>query len=182
MHYSLPGSSVHGISQAKVLEWIAIFFSRGSSQPMDRTHVSCIHRWILYHWATREALSAFRKCLISHYPLSIVGEASQFIGDKVSNEGGNNSSEVWYFRTCDLYPTNKFPLFLWEIMHGKSTWLINSGLCFPWHTLYLTYTLPHQITEWFKSWGSYKCTCERETEKLRQGEKEISFLNHIAFL
>ena len=39
---SLPGSSVHGISQAIVLEWIAISFSRGSSRPRDQTWVSCI--------------------------------------------------------------------------------------------------------------------------------------------
>ena len=37
---SLPGSSVHGISQARVLEWVAISFSRGSSQPRDRNCVS----------------------------------------------------------------------------------------------------------------------------------------------
>ena len=42
MGYSLPGSSVHGIFQAIVLEWIAISFSRGSSQPRDRTRVSRI--------------------------------------------------------------------------------------------------------------------------------------------
>ena len=39
---SLLGSSVHGIFQARVLEWVAISFSRGSSQPRDRTQVSCI--------------------------------------------------------------------------------------------------------------------------------------------
>ena len=43
-----------GIIQARILEWVAIFFSRGSSQPRDRTCVSCIGRRILYHWATRE--------------------------------------------------------------------------------------------------------------------------------
>ena len=37
-----PGSSVHGISQARMLEWVAIPFSRGSSQPRDWTHVSCV--------------------------------------------------------------------------------------------------------------------------------------------
>ena len=42
MDCSLPGSSVHGIFQARVLEWIAISFSRGSSQPKDRTQVSRI--------------------------------------------------------------------------------------------------------------------------------------------
>ena len=40
MDCSLPGSSVHGISQARILEWVAIFSSRGSSHPRDRTHVS----------------------------------------------------------------------------------------------------------------------------------------------
>ena len=37
-----PGSSVHGILQARMLEWVAISFSRGSSQPRDRTQVSRI--------------------------------------------------------------------------------------------------------------------------------------------
>ena len=37
--YRPPGSSVHGISQARILEWVAIFFSRGYSRPRDRTHV-----------------------------------------------------------------------------------------------------------------------------------------------
>jgi len=55
MSYILPGSSVHGISQARILEWVAIFFSRGSSRPRAWTHVSWIRRQILYCWATREA-------------------------------------------------------------------------------------------------------------------------------
>ena len=37
MDYSLPGSSLHGILQARVLKWVAISFSRGSSQPQDQT-------------------------------------------------------------------------------------------------------------------------------------------------
>ena len=41
MDCSLPGSSVNGIFQARVLEWAAIAFSRGSSQPRDQTRVSC---------------------------------------------------------------------------------------------------------------------------------------------
>ena len=40
MDCSLPGSSVHGIFQARILEWVAISFSSGSSQPRDRTQVS----------------------------------------------------------------------------------------------------------------------------------------------
>ena len=51
---SRAGSSVHRISQARILEWVAISSSRGSSQPRDRTHISCIGGWFLYHWATKE--------------------------------------------------------------------------------------------------------------------------------
>ena len=53
---SPPGSSVHGIFQARIVEWVAISFSRGSSPSRDWTCVSCIGRQILYHCATWEAL------------------------------------------------------------------------------------------------------------------------------
>ena len=42
MDCSLPGSSVHGILQARILEWVAVPFSMGFSQPRDQTHVSHI--------------------------------------------------------------------------------------------------------------------------------------------
>ena len=42
MDCSLPGSSIHGISQARILEWVSISFSRGSSEPRDWTCVSCL--------------------------------------------------------------------------------------------------------------------------------------------
>ena len=48
-------ASVHGILQARILAWLAIPSCRGSSQPRDQTHVSCISRKILYHWVTWEA-------------------------------------------------------------------------------------------------------------------------------
>ena len=51
----LPGSSVHGIFQARILEWAAISLSRGSSQFRDRTRVSCTARRFFTDWATREA-------------------------------------------------------------------------------------------------------------------------------
>ena len=49
---SLPGFSVHGILQARILEWVAIAFSRGSSQPWDQTQVSCIAGRFFTVWAT----------------------------------------------------------------------------------------------------------------------------------
>ena len=56
MDCNLPGSSVHGISQARTLEWVAISSSRGSSQPSGCVScVSCISKQTLYHWATWEA-------------------------------------------------------------------------------------------------------------------------------
>ena len=51
MDCSSPGSSVQGISQARILEWVAISFSRGSFQPKNWTCTSCIGRWILYPWS-----------------------------------------------------------------------------------------------------------------------------------
>ena len=57
MDYRLPGSTLHGISQTRILEWVAVSFSRRSSWPRDRTrvfHISCIGQHILYCWPTRE--------------------------------------------------------------------------------------------------------------------------------
>ena len=52
---SPPGSSVCGISQARILKWVAIPFFRGSSRPRDQTWVSCIAGRFFTVWATREA-------------------------------------------------------------------------------------------------------------------------------
>ena len=62
MDFSLPGSSVHGILQARILEWVAIAFSGGSSQPRDWTPVSLIAGGFLTIWATRET-HIFKKAL-----------------------------------------------------------------------------------------------------------------------
>ena len=59
MDCSPPGCSVHGIFPGRILEWVAISFSRGSLWPRDWTHVSrvsCTGRQILHCWATEEAL------------------------------------------------------------------------------------------------------------------------------
>ena len=54
MNTAQPGSSVHGILQARKLEWVAILFSRGSSKPRDQTWVSCIAGKFFTIWATSE--------------------------------------------------------------------------------------------------------------------------------
>ena len=53
--YSPPGSSVHGILQARALEWVTISFSRGSFQPKDWRQVSGIAGKLFTYWVTREA-------------------------------------------------------------------------------------------------------------------------------
>ena len=55
MDYSPPGFSLHGILQARILEWVAIPFSRRSSQPREKTRVSCIAGIFFTIWTTREA-------------------------------------------------------------------------------------------------------------------------------
>ena len=55
MDCSLPGYSVHGISQARILEWVSISFSRGSSQPRDQTCISCLAGGFFTTGATRKA-------------------------------------------------------------------------------------------------------------------------------
>ena len=80
MDCSLPGFSIHGILQARTLEWVAISFSRGSSQSRDGTQVSCIGGRRFNLWATREAIKADGKCLCC----SVIGNAlgkCQFVVD-----------------------------------------------------------------------------------------------------
>ena len=55
MYCSLPGYSIYGILQASILEWVAISFSRGSSQPRNQTWVFCTAGRFFTDWAIREA-------------------------------------------------------------------------------------------------------------------------------
>ena len=63
MDWSPRGSSVHGILQARVLEWVTISSPRGSSRPRDQTHVYCIGIWVFYHRGTWEAHLAYLSTL-----------------------------------------------------------------------------------------------------------------------
>ena len=82
MYCSLPDSSIHGIFQARVLEWVAISFSRGSSQLRDRTQVSCIAGRCFTIWA------------ILPWKIPWTGEAGRlkFLG----------SQRVWYTEHTDI--------------------------------------------------------------------------------
>ena len=74
---SPPGSSVHGTLQARILEWVAIPFCRRSSQTRDRTRVSFIGRWVLYHWVTRESCCTLLSSNTAHFSSRPGGLSSQ---------------------------------------------------------------------------------------------------------
>ena len=65
MDCSLPDAYVHGILQARILEWVAISFSRGTSKPRDWTRVSCITGRFFMVWATWEACWKKVKVLVT---------------------------------------------------------------------------------------------------------------------
>ena len=65
MDCSPSDSSVHGIIQARILEWAAIWFSRGSSCPRDQTQVFCFAGSFLTNWATRESQVAYWVVLLT---------------------------------------------------------------------------------------------------------------------
>ena len=73
MDCSSPGSSVHGILQARILEWVAIFFSRGSSRLRDWTWVSHIAGRLFTDWATREDVTVGALVCIYIYIYIILG-------------------------------------------------------------------------------------------------------------
>ena len=94
MNCSLPGSYIHGISQARKLEWVIISFSRGSSWPRDRPHIACIGSQILYHWATWEAPAI--TCVLSR---SVVSNSlwphGLYVARQVPLSMGFSRQEYW---------------------------------------------------------------------------------------
>ena len=102
--YSLLGSSVYGTLQARILKWVAIPFSRGSSWPRDWTWASCSASRFFTVWATRETTVLFYKWLkiellllllvhwaevsISHAPLEEITVALGRLYSLVNIQGG----------------------------------------------------------------------------------------------
>ena len=84
---SLPGSSIHGILQARVLEWVTISFSRGSSWPRGRTQVSRIAGRCFTLWATKKARGAIKqKCDSEHPSLFVSFWRECFLSFTVKND------------------------------------------------------------------------------------------------
>ena len=95
MDCSPPGSSVHGILQARILEGVAIAFSRGSSWPRDQTWVSPIAGRFFTIGATREALGAIYSSTVSpHFSLDLRSEVLRYslLSSHVFGEAWSRSS------------------------------------------------------------------------------------------
>ena len=108
-----PGSSIHGNSQATILGWAAISCSKGSSWPKNLTHTSCIGRWILCHWVTREApykkLLIFNKKLKSQLKMNN-GSELKFL-QRRHTDGVKRCSMSLAIREMEIKPTNEIPLY-----------------------------------------------------------------------
>ena len=112
---SPPGSSVYGILQVRILQWVAILFSRGSSQPRDWTWVSWIAGGFFTIWATREALTVtwpFTKWL------SLLQASRQlFAGKTLPKPAGDRkcfSRVCWIAKHRFLHYRNKQTYSCWQ--------------------------------------------------------------------
>ena len=111
MDCSLSGSSVHGIFQARVLEWIAISFFRGSSRPRNRTRVSHIAGRLFTVWATREAWKKYNVKINAFSSLTVLDA----LGGPIHNQ---SHSSVLY--TCWFHASLAAPeiLYLQTLLEG----------------------------------------------------------------
>ena len=106
MDCSLPGSSIHGVFQARVLEWVAISFSRGSSRFRDQTRVSRIVGRRFTIWATKEATKREKQGLTYHRDSYFEGSPQQEWG---SHAGLSETNSKW--------------LLAIDISHWKAIWI-----------------------------------------------------------
>ena len=131
---SPQGSSVHGIFQARIVEWVAISFSRESSQPRNQTcvtYVSCIASRFFTCWATREAHSVTETDLIVRpFTLSKICFPLTFHGS-----------------VCFSWAIQRPKCGLSSIGRHASIWGQLPTLT-PWEEALLTHYLPHWCLEW----------------------------------
>ena len=188
-----------GLSQARILQWAAISFSKGSSPPRDGTCVSCTGRWILYHWATREAPSLKKKiiwidgetfCIKFLFYVCVLGRVWLFVipwsvAFQAPLSMGFFRQEFWsrlsFPPPGDLPDLGIKPMYLMSpalvgrffttVTHGKPSFSIENGNYFK-----LVYLSQSEILLWFmirvlKSWLS----CEHEILNI-QYVSEISWV------
>ena len=120
---SAQSSSVHGIFQARILEWFAISSSRGSSQPRDRTrisYVSCIASRFFTQWATGEAKVTFKLFPINKKHMWGTSLMVQWLRLRALGAGSTCSIPGWGTKILqaiqlDQKTKNKLPKHTWSI-------------------------------------------------------------------
>ena len=121
MDCSLLGFSIHGILQARILEWVTISFSRGSSQPRDRTWVSCIGGRRFNLWATREAHGLSRKeaNLMKFYHHQLQGKlaSAQLVHDGSQIQKCSGSKQISY-TNANIRNLEKW--YWWTYLQGRN--------------------------------------------------------------
>ena len=130
LNCSLLGSSVHGILQARILEWVTMPFSKGSSQPRDWTHtsyISCVNRRVLYHWHVWQITS-----LVQQHP-------------QLCDSGAPFKSH-WTISTLKFVVYGPWGLLNWNISSQKLEGLKIHSLCLK--TFHVIWELP-SFSAWF---------------------------------
>ena len=115
MDYSLPGSSIHGIFQARVLEWVAISFSRVSSWPRDRTHIWCIGKQIFTTEPPGKTTYIYMSILFNPQDILDIGSVQfshSVMSDSLRPHGLQHARHPCPLPTLGVFP-NSCPLSRW---------------------------------------------------------------------
>ena len=119
MDYSLLGSSVHGILQARILEWFTMPSSRGSSWTRDWTCISCIGRYVLYHLYHMGSPQSYKLSMNIFFSMNILYVASlvtQTVKDYL--QCGRPGFDPWVGKVLWKRAWQPVPVFL----PGESPW------------------------------------------------------------
>ena len=124
MNCSPPDSCVHEILQARILEWVAVHFSRGSSQPRDRTHISCTAGLLCTLWIVVQLMSCVWLCnsILPHARLPCPS-----LSPRVCSHSSPLSQ--WYYLTVSSYAAtfSYCPQSFLASAYFPVSWLFTSG-------------------------------------------------------
>ena len=163
MDCSLPGSSLHGILQARVLEWVAISFSRGSSWPRDWTLVSCIPGRHFNLWATREVPFSEKVVCNSDLTRKQVSNISQPLRTNAGVRGGRDVYVIWEIQLSVVsWVQVEMPF------HKPLLIRLAQGFC----SMVMGMGLPKEQMFWIATWTSWRhrrVSRQLRLKKLGQG-------------
>ena len=141
MDCSPPDSSVHGILQARILEWVAISFSSGSSQPRDGIQIARIADSFFTVWATWEAvqtISAHKSCCYHHFKWAFRSLLTVRASSCVRKNARWKPSHILVIQSTRVFSDLGWRLLLLKILkpsesevfpHQKRQWLHSLNIC-----------------------------------------------------